>query len=298
MAQAVAVKRVISRIPLPRIVVSPGAFSARRPHLDTDPSSATSTDPIIGCDDFDMAEPFFKPHPHAGFCAVTYLYPFSEGTFINRDSLGHTMPISPGDLHWTIAGSGLMHEEIPQVAGVSSRGLQLFVNLPSDLKLTHPAFIHVNSAEVPTYKTSAGGTVRVLTGTSNGVTGAEVLPKGFTFLDVQLAAGDAFNHEVPSDYTSFVLPLSGEVKMGLEGSAELLGTDEAAVLSKEGSTIVATSAQGANFLLLTGAPAKVKPVWGGSFCMDSEDRLRDRMRAYAAGEMGHLEPSDVKWARH
>ncbi|MFB2920991.1 MULTISPECIES: pirin family protein [Aerosakkonema] len=87
-----------------------------------------SLDPFLNLVDFHMSQPTFKPHPHAGFSAVTYMFEDSEGAFINRDSLGDRSRIAPGDLHWTQAGSGMLHEEVPERAGVDCHGLQMFVN--------------------------------------------------------------------------------------------------------------------------------------------------------------------------
>jgi hypothetical protein len=53
-----------------------------------------SLDPFLNLDDFHMSQPTFKPHPHAGFSAVTYMFEDSAGAFINRDSLGDRSPIA------------------------------------------------------------------------------------------------------------------------------------------------------------------------------------------------------------
>src|SRR5215813_11030501 len=47
-------------------------------------------DPFLGVDHFHMRVPMFPPHPHAGFCALTYLFEDSEGALVCRDSLGQT----------------------------------------------------------------------------------------------------------------------------------------------------------------------------------------------------------------
>lgn len=45
-------------------------------------------DPFIVLTEFWMPKAFFPPHPHAGFSVMTYMFPDSEGAFINRDSQG------------------------------------------------------------------------------------------------------------------------------------------------------------------------------------------------------------------
>jgi redox-sensitive bicupin YhaK (pirin superfamily) len=90
--------------------------------------SATSVsadlDSVIAIDHFHMRAPVFAPHPHAGFSAVTYLFEDGEGEFENRDSLGHHIVAQPGAAIWTVAGSGVMHEEFPRTQGKLSHGLQ------------------------------------------------------------------------------------------------------------------------------------------------------------------------------
>src|SRR5207253_5326412 len=87
-------------------------------------------DPFLGIDHFSMRVPRSPPHPHAGFCALTYVFEDSEGALVSRDSLGHTSVVHPRDLCWTTAGRGIVHEEVPE-SGRVVHGLQVFVNLPA-----------------------------------------------------------------------------------------------------------------------------------------------------------------------
>lgn len=52
----------------------------------------------------------FPDHPHRGFETVTYLL---DGKFEHKDSRGHSVIISAGDVQWMTAGSGIIHSEIP-----------------------------------------------------------------------------------------------------------------------------------------------------------------------------------------
>ncbi|WP_088318155.1 pirin family protein [Kineosporia sp. R_H_3] len=88
--------------------VSPGFVEDTVQH-----GGPVTLDPFLSITDFRMSRPTFAPHPHAGFSAVTYMFRDSAGSFRNRDSLGDVSLIGPGDLHWTQAARGMMHEEIP-----------------------------------------------------------------------------------------------------------------------------------------------------------------------------------------
>src|ERR1700676_3520498 len=49
-----------------------------------------------------------RPHPHIGLATVTYLF---DGQIMHRDSLGSGAAITPGDVNWMTAGSGIVHSE-------------------------------------------------------------------------------------------------------------------------------------------------------------------------------------------
>ena len=119
-----------------------------------------SVDPFLQIDHFFMSKPIFSPHPHAGFSAVTYMFEDSEGSFVNRDTMSaqDSVLIKPGDLHWTQAGSGMVHEEKPTEPGVC-HGLQIFVNLTAENKFSKPQAFH---REHPTFTVSKNAQSRIM----------------------------------------------------------------------------------------------------------------------------------------
>src|SRR5438034_1561187 len=78
-------------------------------------------------------------HPHRGFETVTVVY---QGEVEHRDSTGNKGRIGPGDVQWMTAASGIVHEEMHGREFTSKGGtmemVQLWVNLPSKLKMTPP----------------------------------------------------------------------------------------------------------------------------------------------------------------
>ncbi|HEV7822290.1 MAG TPA: pirin family protein, partial [Burkholderiales bacterium] len=72
-----------------------------------------------------------RPHPHIGLATVTYLF---EGNILHRDSLGSVQLISPGDVNWMTAGSGIVHSErtSPEDRTRTQRlhGIQSWIALP------------------------------------------------------------------------------------------------------------------------------------------------------------------------
>ncbi|MFM2247617.1 MAG: hypothetical protein RL071_3691 [Pseudomonadota bacterium] len=266
---------------LPSHALSPGFRAVSlRPH--TAPMGH-----VLNVDHFFMSQPTFPPHPHAGFSAVTWMAPWSAGGFINRDSLGDRTRIGPGALHWTRAGAGMHHEELPEHAGLLCEGLQIFVKMPEALELDPPRAFHVEPAAMPTLRT-AGGVVSVLVG-AVGAAQADIPADGDTTMaHVRVEGG--LTIEVPTGTEAFLLGLRGEGEV--DGQA--IGAHMATAL-RAGPVAL----RGAAFDALIGwsAPMPRAPRFQGPFCMFSPDRLAEAQRRAQTGGMGALSPSKVAWAR-
>jgi hypothetical protein len=112
-------------------------------------------------------------HPHRGFETVTYII---DGTFIHQDSHGGGGVITNGDTQWMTAGSGLLHIETPPESLVMSgglfHGLQLWVNLPREAKMSAPKYQDLRASEVLLLSSDDGGALlRVIAGDLGGHTG-------------------------------------------------------------------------------------------------------------------------------
>jgi quercetin 2,3-dioxygenase len=75
-------------------------------------------EPFLVFTEFHMDRPIFGPNAHAGVSVMTYMLPDSQGSFLNRDSLGDHSIIDPSGIHVTQAGSGVKHDEAPTIAGM------------------------------------------------------------------------------------------------------------------------------------------------------------------------------------
>jgi redox-sensitive bicupin YhaK (pirin superfamily) len=252
-----------------------------------------SLDPFLNLDDFRMSEPTFPPHPHAGFSAVTYLFEDSPGAFINRDSLGDRSRIGPGSLHWTQAARGMMHEEIPEVRGVVSHGLQMFVNLSAEHKQAAPRAFHVDASAVPELLPGEGGRVRVLVGALAGV--ASPLTELLTpilLLDVQLKPSATVVLPV-GEPTCFVLTLSGSGATQAGGARTEIVAHQALGFDREGDQVELEAGEsGLHLLLAAGTPIGEPVVFGGPFAMTTRAELEAANARYQRGEMGRLARSE------
>jgi redox-sensitive bicupin YhaK (pirin superfamily) len=248
-------------------------------------------DPFLAFDHFQMAQPFFPPHPHAGFSAVTYMFPGSQNGFVNRDTLGERIEIHPGDLHWTAAGRGLMHEEVPITRGVVCHGLQIFVNLPSSKKWMAPQVLHQAAADVPRV-TTPGCEVRVVVGQHGAVASTLTPPTAVTLLDVTLEANGRLAHPVPAGERRFLYVIDGEVQVETAGAPLRLGAGEAVGFGEAGDQlVVSASEQRGHVVVAGGRPLREPAIFYGPFCMNTREDILRAVTDYEAGKMGRLEAS-------
>lgn len=248
-----------------------------------------SLDPFLNLDDFHMSAPTFRPHPHAGFSAVTYLFEDSAGAFQNRDSRGNDQRIDPGALHWTEAASGVVHEEVPIVPGQDTHGLQMFVNLPVERHVAPPRALHLDPPAVPEHRPAAGVRVRVLAGAVGGVVSPLDVTPAVTFLDVHLGPHATFELPAARGQTAFGLAVAGAGHAGVDAPlaahAAVLFDDEA------GHLRLTAGAAGLQALVGVGTPLRQPVLWRGPFALSTREALEDAQRRYTLGRMGQLAPS-------
>src|SRR5882757_8765008 len=130
---------------------------------------AGAMSPLVLVDHFVMTGPTFEVHPHAGMSAVTVLFEDTRGWMSSHDSIHNDHHIAPGDLHWTLAGKGIVHTQQPEGDDPRLDGLQLFVNLPRRLKRIEPATMLLSAGDVPVIE-KPGMRLRVLAGELDGKT--------------------------------------------------------------------------------------------------------------------------------
>jgi redox-sensitive bicupin YhaK (pirin superfamily) len=271
------------------------AFDAASGAYMLHPRDLHLLDPFIGVDAFTMPQPYFPPHPHAGMSAVTLMFDDAEGGFINRDSLGDLSEIRPGDLHWTQAGSGMIHEEIPAEPGRAARGLQVFVNLARAHKQAPPAAFHVRRETMPTLQ-AVGLQGTVMAGElqwqgavlrSPITQDARWLTQG-DMIDLRLTAGASVQFEVDAAKNAFFILMQGELAVG----EQALSAPGALVFERDGSTVLLQAGPtGARGVLLAGRPIG-EPIYPkGPFMGNSAQDIAAYATRFHRGDMGSLAAS-------
>eukprot|EP00899_Mesostigma_viride_P006868 jgi/Mesvir1/16182/Mv08447-RA.1 len=258
--------------------------------------------PYLNIDHFVMPNATFSVHPHGGFSAMTYLFPDSRNSFVNRDSFGiGNSIIGPGAFHSTEAGSGIQHEEIPQVPGVECHGLQLFVKLPASLEMKPPATHHADNHQVPTDTSSPGVKVRVIAGSHGSVSAKASLGAPVTLLDCYLDPGATFEHSIPDrSVVAWIFGIKGPGAIISSKGEHAFGEYDSVGTAHDGDAIRVQAArdQPLQFVLGHGKPTGEPVVWGGAagmpgVCYTSIDLCRHARENYMQGKFGRMEPSPV-----
>ena len=262
------------------------------------------TDPFLMMDDFRNDEPQkymrgFPWHPHRGIETITYVL---AGTVEHGDSLGNRGLLGAGDVQWMTAGSGILHQEMPQgdFAG-RMHGFQLWANLPSSLKMTAPRYQDVKSADIPVVVDDDGTAVRVICGNFWGKSGpVDGIAAEPVYLDVSVPPGKRKTLPVDTYRKAFAYIFAGSgtfrdasrpfgVKVEKEVNGEELnirdmsGNRTLVVFDTGDEVTVQAGEQGIRFLLVSGKPIEEPVAWHGPIVMNSREEIMQAMRELQNG---------------
>lgn len=244
--------------------------------------------PFVDLTEFDMSLPVFRPHPHAGFSAVTYMFEDSPGTFNNRWSKGDSVHIPPGSLHWTQAGAGMIHEEVPTEPGTNCHGLQMFVKLAANDELTPPEAFHLDPDDIIELTPEPGVRIRLLAGHLGDHHAGIAIRNTLTFAEIHLEPDTTVTVPAAATDNAFIFVQHGSII----SDGQRIAHGHAAAFEHDGDTIVLTSdTEPTSLLFGAGAPLDEPMHARGPFIMSDTTRLHDAELAYRRGEMGRLEPS-------
>jgi len=242
-------------------------------------------DPFLLLDDFGSDDPAdylagFPWHPHRGMETVTYVL---SGEVEHTDSLGNRGVIRSGDVQWMSAGSGIVHQEMPQRFDGFMRALQLWVNLPAALKMTPPRYREVQAMAIPEAIPAAGVRVQVIAGEVAGFRGpvTDVVAEP-ELLDVSLAPGAALEHPVPEGHTVLAYVLEGGGFVDAERDRPLRA-GELAVLVEGDAVRAAADDEPLRFLLMAGRPLGEPVAWQGPIVMSTRAELETAFRELSEG---------------
>ena len=256
-------------------------------------------DPFLLFDDFrnDRPQDFLKGfpwHPHRGIETITYVL---AGTVAHGDSLGNQGTLGAGDIQWMTAGSGIIHQEMPQGDDRGRmHGFQLWANLPAAHKMTTPRYQDVSAIDIPSITDDDGTHVRVVSGEFWGKRGpVEGIAADPSYLDVSVPpnARKTLPVEVTRHAFAYVFAGTGTFRDASGPRAVLTdntgtSTDDNAVYNdaRDRSLIVfdrgdevtvQAGPEGIRFLLVSGKPLEEPVAWYGPIVMNTDAELRQAM---------------------
>ena len=211
-------------------------------------------------------------HPHAGFEIATFLV---EGELRDRDE----GVLRGGDVMWTTAGSGVIHNEEVESFG-KTRILQLWMTLPSAERWSRPRFTHMARDTAPV-RLEPGISARVYSGRSGQIEAPAHTYLPLTMIDIHMDARRSFEQSVPASFNGFVYVLDGEVRAGTKtlvaGEVGWLADVDA---SASGELHFETGERGARVMLYAGERQRTPIVMHGPFVGETRADLMRVSQAY------------------
>ena len=267
-------------------------------------SQVPQFDPFLMLDDFHTGNPAeflpgFPWHPHRGIETITYVL---EGLVEHSDSMGNKGVIGPGDVQWMTAGSGVIHQEMPQETPSGMLwGFQFWANLPASQKMMPPRYRDVKAADIPEVTLETGTRVKVISGEVAGVQGPVrdivIEPE---VLDVSVPAGASFRHSVRDGHTAIAYILDGEgyfddrrdaFAYEMQGAGWMdvarncrLGPETTVLYAHDGDALeIQAPDRPLRFVLIGGRPLGEPIAWYGPVVMNTQEELRRAFDEYAKG---------------
>lgn len=243
--------------------------------------------PFLMLDHFNVKAPAgFPDHPHYGFSTVTYV---TEGAIAHEDFMGSTGILTPGDLQFMNAGKGIVHAEIPVRTADNKAcvGMQLWVDLPKELKDSEPQYRDLKKAEIPIATPNDKVTVKVIAGESYGVKSVQDLASvAVDYYDYEVAPGGAFTQEFSRSHNVFLYILEG----ALEINGKHVDQYNAVFFKQDGDAVVANvpESQSGNtrVVVIGGEPLDQPVVQHGPFVATSKDKIYETFMNYQNGQNG------------
>ena len=240
-------------------------------------------DPFLLLDDFHSDNPDdyiagFPWHPHRGIETVTYML---HGKIKHGDSMGNKGIIESGDVQWMTAGSGIIHEEMPQQSELLW-GFQLWVNLPSSYKMMNPRYREVKKEQIPEILIE-DVKIKIICGEIQGIKGSvhDIVAEP-EYLDITIPPYKNFEHQVKRGNKVFIYVIEGSGYFEPENEREIGA--ENVVIFKDGDKVeIKAGDKTLRFLLISGKPIGEPVAWYGPIVMNTEKELQIAFDEYGNG---------------
>lgn len=230
-------------------------------------------------------------HPHAGVIPTTY---FLSGSGHHKDSLDYDFQINKGEFMLFSSGKGAIHmEETGQKMydeGGAYHGFQIWLNMPAAHKFSNPTTAVHGDTDMGTLDNEQFWAKVVLGELFEAKSKVELLSPAF-YYHIKLKSNGKIEIPVDGTHNAFVYMISGEAEIE---DKKALQANQIALTQRGGESINLFSAEGAEMLVLGGAPMNEPIFTYGPFVMNTEAQIRQVIRDYQMGKMGNPDLVNAK----
>ncbi len=233
-------------------------------------------------------------HPHRGFETVTIVYSWE---IEHRDTAGNGGVIGYDEVQWMTAGSGLLHNEF-MTDSFTSRGgtqhaVQLWVNLPSRVKMTEPRYQALTRKNIPEIEFD-GGKARVIAGelwmkdSKWEIVTTKWIAQTFSpveLYDIRFTSAGDVSFSFPEGYNTMILMTEWSATI----NGKLLANGDMIYLSQDGTDIEIQSESLAKILVMAGKPLDEGVAAYGPFVMNTQAEIMQAFQDFRDGKMGVIE---------
>jgi redox-sensitive bicupin YhaK (pirin superfamily) len=210
-----------------------------------------------------------------------------EGELMHRDSGGHESVIRAGGVQWMTAGSGLVHAELSPDAFKRIGGpleiLQLWVNLPSQLKMTKPNYQGLQADHIPSIEAAHGkARLNLIAGAWNGHAGPVDSITGNFMSTIEAQSGARLDFDGLERRNVFLYIVSGNVRINGQDVTQ----HNLVELDLAGGELAIEAVSDARLVFGHGEPINEPVVAHGPFVMNTVDEIRQAIADYQAGKFG------------
>jgi len=226
------------------------------------------------------------PHPHRGIATLTYVF---NGLAEHYDSRGHHAIVSSGGVQWMKAGNGIVHDESmrPDAAAgsLTTHSMQFWINLPETNKAEEPAYLPLQSNEVP-QKSFEGGSMRLITGKYEDLQSPIPSYSKEFVLHINLEGGAHLSLPASAEleYALFLPLQPAMINEETYQQGDLLSFDR-----KDGSIDISNPSKAAIDLIFFGGEPYTEPIFAsGPFVMNSQAGITQAYNDYYGGSYGSI----------
>lgn len=224
----------------------------------------------------------FGPHPHRGMETVTFIL---EGDIAHKDSQGSKSVINAGGVQWMTAGKGLIHAEVSSEVFKRKGGLleilQLWVNLPADLKMIEPGYKGLPKEAIPRHELEKGY-AQVVSGEFRGTKGGFSPQTGIHLATIFLDRSAAVDLDISREHNIFFYVVRGELLVNQTQAMKLHLVE----FENDHERLHIEAVENSVLLLGHARPFEEPVIARGPFVMNTMEEIDEAYADFQAGKFG------------